>query len=79
MPVSNRGRRDAPRHAKGRTIMANLVHFHIARAAFLEEEWLRMVAKRAVAKPDFPFESAGAAMVLAQLELSAGLKVHPEK
>lgn len=62
--------------------MANLVHFHAAQESFPEDERLRMVAKRAVAGPGFPFD--GAAMVLAQLELSAGLanaglKPRPEK
>lgn len=64
--------------------MANLVHFHAAQESFPEDERLRMVAKRAVAGPGFPFDGAGAAMVLAQLELSAGLanaglKPRPEK
>lgn len=66
--------------------MANLVHFHAAHEGCSEDERVRMIAKRAVAGPDFPFDGLhpGAAMVLAQLELSAGLpnagmKAHPEK
>lgn len=39
-----------------------------------EEERARIVAKRAIAEPDFPFDGPlGAAMVLAQLELAASL------
>lgn len=55
--------------------MANLVHFHAAPEASPQDERVRMVAKRAVAELGFPFEGlhAGAAMILAQLGLSAGL------
>lgn len=55
--------------------MANLVHLDVAQEAFLENERVRIVAKRAVAKPDVPFDALplGAAMLLAQQERSAGL------
>lgn len=66
--------------------MAKLSHSPSAQEAFSEDERARMVARRAVARPDFPFDglARGAAMILAQLELSAGLpnpglKLHPEK
>lgn len=51
--------------------MAKLVHLHAAP----EDERLRMVAKRAVARPGFPFDGlfAGAAMILAPLALSGGI------
>jgi hypothetical protein len=55
--------------------MAVLVHLHSAQERYLEDERVRMIAKRAVAQPDFPFDGLqlGAAIVLAQLELSAGI------
>jgi antitoxin component of RelBE/YafQ-DinJ toxin-antitoxin module len=66
--------------------MAKLVHLHAAQEIFPEDERVRMVAKRAVAERGFPFDGLlpAAAMVLAQLELSAGLaqagaKPRPEK
>lgn len=55
--------------------MAVLVHLHSAQEQFLEDQRVQMIAKRAVAQPDFPFDGLQleAAIVLAQSELSAGL------
>lgn len=66
--------------------MTHLVHLHTAQDIFSEDEWACLVAKRAVAKPDLPFDGLhlGAAMVPAQSKQSVGLpdsgaKPRPEK
>lgn len=57
--------------------MTNIIHLHSAHETLPEDERVRLVAKRAAGKRDFPFDGLplGTAMILAQLELSAGLPI----